>query len=188
MKNFITFIFLCLFSLSALAKGVYQKPSEFVAEAFASAAPAASLYTYSEDDIKALGRIQDRQVSAGRTRYWQQGKRTVWVLNHIGKTKPITAGFIVEDDKILRSKVLIFKETRGWEVRFKYFTDQFIDASIDEQYKLDRRIDNVSGATLSVRAMQKMARIALYLHQPVTDNRASIALSPNNDQAQETTP
>lgn len=188
MQKFITAIFLCLFSLSVLAKGVYQKPSEFVAEAFAGAAPAPQLYNYSDKDLTALSSIQANQASAGRVRYWQQGSRTVWVLNRTGKTKPITAGFIIENGKILRSKVLIFKESRGWEVRFKYFTDQFSTARIDDDYKLDRHIDNISGATLSVRAMQKMARIALYLHQQVADNGASTSPSQNNDQAQEKTP
>ena len=87
MKNFITFIFLCLFSLSALAKGVYQKPSEFVAEAFAGAPPAPQLYNYNDKDLTAISSIQAKQVSAGRMRYWQQGDKTVWVLNRVGKTK-----------------------------------------------------------------------------------------------------
>lgn len=186
MQKFITLIFLCLFSLSALAKGVYQKPSEFVAEAFDQAAPAPQLYNYNADDLKAISSIQANQVSSGRTRYWQQGNTTVWVLSRTGKTKPITAGFIVQNGKILRSKVLIFKESRGWEIRFKYFTQQFTDAVIDEAYKLDRHIDNISGATLSVRAMQKMARIALYLDQQVTDNSGSSPQSQNDEK--ETTP
>jgi Na+-translocating ferredoxin:NAD+ oxidoreductase RnfG subunit len=187
MQKTITLIFLCLFSLSAWAKGVYQKPSQFVAEAFDQAAPAPQLYNYNASDLVAISSIQANQTSSGRTRYWQQDGKTVWVLSRTGKTKPITAGFIIENGKILRSKVLIFKESRGWEVRFKYFTDQFIDAVIKDDYKLDRNIDNISGATLSVRAMQKMARIALYLDQQVADNDDSKPQSQNNEKAQETT-
>ena len=40
--------------------------------------------------------------------------------------------------------------------------------------ELDRTIDGISGATLSTRALTKLARLALYLHQ-----RSAFADAPN---------
>ena len=62
---------------------------------------------------------------------------------------------------------------RGWEVRHSFFTDQFDDASLVKDARLDRTIDNISGATLSVRAVTRLARVALLLDQAVTPEKAA---------------
>ena len=69
---------------------------------------------------------------------------------------------VVSNGKIAKAKVLIFREIRGWEVKYPAFTRQFVGATFDGE-KLDRGIDGVSGATLSVWAMTKIAKIALVL-------------------------
>lgn len=188
MKKILFLLILPLISLSALAKGVYQKPAVFVNKAFDGEPPPVQVYSYGEADLPVVADILARQVKQGRARYWLQDGRSVWVLQHIGKTKPITAGFIVEDNKIVRTKVLVFKETRGWEIRFKYFTEQFINNRIDESHRLTDSVDNVSGATMSVRAMKKMARLALYLHQQVTDNTALTSTEPKHEEEAPATP
>ena len=63
--------------------------------------------------------------------------------------------------------MLVFRESRGWEVRHDFFTDQFKQAQLSDDYHLKQSIDNISGATLSVRAVKKLARIALLLDQTV---------------------
>jgi uncharacterized protein with FMN-binding domain len=85
-------------------------------------------------------------------------------LEEIGKEQPITTGIVVEDGKIDQVKVLVFRESRGFEVRYPFFTDQFRGATLREGLDLDREIDGISGATLSVRALTKLARLALLLH------------------------
>lgn len=57
----------------------------------------------------------------------------------------------------------MFRESRGFEVRYPFFTDQFRGARLREGLDLDREIDGISGATLSVRALTKLARLALLL-------------------------
>jgi Na+-translocating ferredoxin:NAD+ oxidoreductase RnfG subunit len=47
-------------------------------------------------------------------------------------------------------------------VRHPAFTQQFSDAKL-ENNKLDRHIDGITGATLSVRAMTAVVTLALYL-------------------------
>jgi hypothetical protein len=68
---------------------------------------------------------------------------------------------------------LIFRESRGWEVRHAFFTDQFDQATLTRNTELDRTIDNISGATLSVRAVTKLSRIALLLDQAVSSQQES---------------
>ena len=76
----------------------------------------------------------------------------------------------LSDGKILDVKVLIFRESRGWEVKYPFFTDQFKDATLVTGNNLDRKIDGISGATLSVNALTKLGRLALFLHKHV-DNK-----------------
>jgi hypothetical protein len=64
-------------------------------------------------------------------------------------------------------RVLIYRESRGWEVRHAFFTRQFDQAQL-ENGKLDRSIDGITGATLSVEALQRAARLALWLDQQLT--------------------
>ena len=73
---------------------------------------------------------------------------------------------VVSEGKIAKAKVLVFREIRGWEIRYPAFTRQFLGATYDGK-KLSKNIDGVSGATLSVWAMTKIAKIALYLDEYV---------------------
>jgi hypothetical protein len=58
----------------------------------------------------------------------------------------------------------VFRESRGWEVKYPFFTDQFARIGLTGEGELDRQIDGITGATLSVQAMKRMARVALRLH------------------------
>ena len=62
-------------------------------------------------------------------------------------------------------KVLIYRESHGWEVKHEFFTDQFKDIGLKSNNKLDGYIDNISGATMSVDALRNLGRLALYLTQ-----------------------
>ena len=100
-----------------------------------------------------------------RVKYWQKGTKTAWILNEVGKEKPITVGVVIEQSKITQLSVLAFRESRGWEVKHDFFTRQFNDATINDELQLNQTIDGISGATLSVRALTKIAKIALYLER-----------------------
>ena len=91
----------------------------------------------------------------------------MWILEKIGKELPITAGFVISENKVEQFKVLAFRESRGWEIRNDFFTEQFDGAHLTTKNKLDRPIDNITGATMSVNAMKKLSRMALYLHKQV---------------------
>ena len=102
-----------------------------------------------------------------RIRYWQADNQTVWILNEIGKEKPITIGVHIKNDQIAHFKVLTFRESRGDEVRHEFFSQQFIHATLNNDIQLNKHIDGITGATLSVRATTKVARLALWLNTKV---------------------
>lgn len=156
---------------AAWARGVYQEPEEFVREVFAGQAPDPDVLRLSEEAQARIEEILGRKFGAGRVRYWQQQGKTAWILEEIGKERPITVGLVVDKGRLELIKVLIFRESRGSEVRHPFFTDQFKGAVLREDAQLDRAIDGVSGATMSTRALTNLARLALYLHQQATAER-----------------
>lgn len=98
-----------------------------------------------------------------RMRYWAEGERTAWILEEIGKDKPITIGVAINAQQIERVEVLAFRESRGFEIRYPFFTDQFTGLELGTDGRLSDHVDGITGATLSVRAVDRVARLALWL-------------------------
>ncbi len=164
----IVIVFIALIWLGQIsAKGVYQEPDSFISQAFNGATPEPSRVLLKGDVKKQIKEILGHRYKSIRIPYWREGNKTVWILERIGKELPITAGFVITDDKIENFRVLVFRESRGWEIRNDFFTRQFDGGHLVKKNKLDRKIDNITGATLSVNAMKKLSRMALYLHQHV---------------------
>ncbi len=160
----------------ASAAGVYKTTDEFLAEAFPGERPRQEVVWLTGEVGRDLGEALGRRPATLRMRYWRRGTRTAWILDEIGKDKPITTGVVVDGGAIRRIEVLAFRESRGWEIRLPAFTRQFIDVDLTADRQLDRHIDGITGATLSVRAMKKMARAALVLDAHVQRD-ATLALS-----------
>jgi hypothetical protein len=170
MKRLFTLVLLLTFN-TVHAGGVYQTQEDFLAEVFTNETPKPQVLWPDKNLNKKIIEILGHKYKSLRIRYWKKENRTAWVLDEIGKEKPITTGFVISNKKIERVRVLIFRESRGWEVRHTFFTEQFDNASLkkDEGMELDRNIDNISGATLSVRAVTKLARLALLLDEQVNE-------------------
>lgn len=145
------------------ARGVYQTPEAFLAEAFDGNPPKPAVIWLTGEKRKVVTEILQHRPDRLRVRYWARDGRSAWILEEIGKEKPITVGIVIENGRITRIRVLIFRESRGDEVRHAFFTRQFDQAGLAPGHRLDRPIDGISGATLSVRALTKLARVALYL-------------------------
>ena len=58
-------------------------------------------------------------------------------------------------------EVLVYRESRGGEVRRSRFLRQYGGKDADDAIRLNRDIINVAGATLSVRAMNRGVKAAL---------------------------
>lgn len=150
------------------ADTVYQTQDDFLHDAFPTRAqanePKASalwLDKAAQDDIS---KILGHPYPQARLHYWRQGTTNVWILEEIGKEYPITAGFIINGDKIVRAQVLIYRETRGMEIHLPGFLAQFKDNKLAGD-KLTNKVDGIAGATMSVNAMVKMAQVALILNR-----------------------
>jgi len=145
------------------AENIYQTSEEYINTAFSGAPPDTSK-VWIKDELKIkIRKIMGHDLNVLRIRYWSKEGRTVWILAEIGKERPITTGITVFENRIEDLKVLIFRESRGWEVRYPFFTDQFNGLSLQKE-KLSKSIDGISGATLSVNALTRMAKLALMLH------------------------
>ena len=159
-------VLLCV-AAPALADDVYETPAAFLAETFPAGMPEPQLLSLTPAMRSDIARILQHGYNATRVRTWKEGARTAWILEEIGKYKPITVGVVVADGKIETVRVLIYRETHGWEVRHDFFTDQFKGLTLGNDNALSARVDGISGATLSVNALKNVARLALYLDKAV---------------------
>ncbi len=156
---------LFLLPVYCFATNVYQEPDEFIREVFPGETPEVKRLWIKKDLKKSIREIMERDLGVLRLRYWQKAERTAWILDEVGKEKPITTGIVVNGNQIEQLKVLVFRESRGWEVRHPFFTDQFKHLKLDSEKQLNKKIDAISGATLSRNALIKVSRLALFLHE-----------------------
>jgi len=82
------------------------------------------------------------------------------LIDHIiGKSFPITFMTVLNVDGTVRDvEILIYREPRGWEVRFPSFMSQFFGMNADSDF---RSINTITGATLSVNAITKGVKKAV---------------------------
>lgn len=159
----ILLVLLCLPGASVAGVTIYQKPSAFLAAAFGGAVPATKAVRLGPSHQAQIRRMLGHDYRPSTVRYWRQGSTMAVILEEIGKVEPITTGFVVKGGRIDRVKVLIYRESHGMEVARTSFTKQFRSAELKSGGRLSRRVDGISGATLSVRAVTGLARVALYL-------------------------
>jgi hypothetical protein len=147
--------------------GRYMTTAEFLESSFPEGAPGPSTLWVKGDLRQSIETILGHPFGALRLRYWHAGEKSAWVLEEVGKELPITIGVSVAAGEIRDVRILEFRESRGWEVRYPFFTEQFLNARLRADGRLDRDIDSISGATLSVGAVTRIARIALVLHDTI---------------------
>lgn len=143
------------------ADKIYEKPSSFLTRTLGSI-PKTQILELDRTQKNELKKIFRHSYKEKKVRFWQSAGKTAFIVDEIGKTKPITTGVIVRNGKIVEIKVLVYRESHGWEVSKPFFTKQFVGATFSDR-KLDQRIDGIVGATLSVNAMKKVGAAALYL-------------------------
>lgn len=148
-------------SACSFADTVYQTREDFLREEFGTPPPARVIWldNAAQDKLKA---VLGHAYGQARLRYWRADGKTAWILDEIGKEYPITAAFVVKNAALERARVLVYRETRGMEVRYPSFLQQFAGSGL-QGGRLTKSIDGISGATLSVHSMERMARAALVL-------------------------
>lgn len=171
---------LLLMSASVLARddvGQYQTRSEFLIESFGHEDPASAVVWINDELRKATTAVLGHAPAMLRIRYWYEGARTAWIIDEIGKEQNITFGVVVEDGEVRFLRVLQFRESRGWEIRYPFFTRQFSKLRLTDTGTLSHGIDGISGATLSVKAATRSANFALVLDE-YTRNNGSVTAAP----------
>ena len=157
-----------LMPVTAMAE-TYLTSEQFIQAAFGSVtlktAPTVETLWLTKDVAMQTENILGHSPKQVRLKFWKAGLQTAWILDEIGKEEPITVGFVVENGKILQVSILAYRESRGGEVRHANFLKQYQGAGLQQDTQLNKTIDGISGATLSVRAVGRMARLALYFDQ-----------------------
>ncbi|MBB5186379.1 hypothetical protein HNQ57_000640 [Zhongshania antarctica] len=142
----------------------FQTPDVFLAEMFNNQVPAPTVLNLDAKAQSEIRAVFNRPFPSQRVRYWKDANKTVWVFDDIGKEGyvPTTSGFAVSNGAIETARVLIYRESRGEQVAEPSFLNQLKGAKASGNM-LSNKVDNITGATLSVQMMERMARTALTL-------------------------
>lgn len=142
----------------------FQTPEAFLAEVFSGSPPEPSVLSIGSAEQARISPVFGRAFPQSRLRYWAKDGKTVWIFDDIGKEGyvPTTCGFVVQDGVLDHLRVLIYRESRGEQVGEPSFLQQLIGARANGA-DVDKAVDNISGATLSVLMMKRMARTAIEL-------------------------
>jgi Na+-translocating ferredoxin:NAD+ oxidoreductase RnfG subunit len=79
--------------------------------------------------------------------------------NEIGRSYPITFMVVLNTDGTVKDvEIMVYREPHGWEVRYESFMSQFFGRGASDPFN---DINNITGATLSVRSMTKGVKKAV---------------------------
>ncbi len=161
--KFFLFLLVIFISIKANSKEIYQTPNYFLQEIFLGNVPKQKVIWLDKSQKEQIKKGINQKYLVTRIKYWKKKEKIIFILEDIGKSKPITTAFILENNVLEKVKILIYRESYGWEVKYPFFTDQFKEVFLQSNGKLSKRINNISGATLSSNALIRMAKLALYL-------------------------
>ena len=145
----------------------YQTNDAFLQQAFGTQRPQWKMLHLNAALKKQVAEILGHPYPGMRIRYWYQQERSAWIIDEVGKDLPITIGVVVDAAGIRQLSILVYREERGGVVHEDFFTRQFHRLQLTADDRLSRKIDGVTGATLSVHAVERTARLALVLHRLV---------------------
>lgn len=158
---------LCASPFAFAAETVYLAPADFLAQSLPGCRQQA---LWLKGELKSeIESLLERPYSGARVRYCAADGKTAWILDEIGKTEPITSGIVVDHGQVEQVRVLVFRESRGGEVHREAFTRQYEQASLEDDRRLDRNIDGITGATMSVSAVNRQVKLALLLDEKVRE-------------------
>ena len=99
--------------------------------------------------------------------------------DEIGKYQPITFMVgVTPDFRVQDAAVLVYRETRGAEVRHSRFLRQYRNKTSRDPIRINRDIVNITGATLSVRALNFGVRKLVTATEYLYGDRAALPGGP----------
>jgi len=146
----------------AVEPGATNRAAALAADWLGRASPASTLEIRGPL-ARRVDELLGRSYPHATATYWREGARSAWLLSLPGKWGPVTAVFLVDDGRLCRVEILHHREQRGRAVRNPGFLRQFEGAALRPDLRMDRRIEGLSGATISTDAVRNMARLALLL-------------------------
>ena len=108
---------------------------------------------------EAIGKILGEEYKKRRLTYYfglndgGQPSSAMIIGNEIGRSYPITFMVVINPDGTVKDvEIMVYREPHGWEVRFESFLSQFFGRDAGSPFD---DINNITGATLSVRSMTR---------------------------------
>lgn len=168
-KFFLILLFANLLAASRLlAQTTYLTPQDALKLAFKSSATVVlEKHSLTREQIGNAERLmgskierKDWNIYVGKSAEKIDGYA---IIDHeIGRMEPITfMSLITPEGRIGAIEILVYRESQGSEVSEKRFLDRFQGKSLSDPLRPQNDIPNISGATLSVRAVTTGARRAL---------------------------
>ncbi len=139
-------------------------------EAFAVAFPGADQIKkekkwLTDTQREAIGKILGEEYKERRLTYYfglnEEGQPigAMVIGNEIGRSYPITFMVVINPDGTVKDvEIMVYREPHGWEVRFESFLSQFFGRDAGDPFD---NINNITGATLSVRSMTRGVKKAV---------------------------
>lgn len=139
-------------------------------EAFALAFPGAEKIKkekkwLTDTQREAIGKILGKEYQERRVTYYfglneeSQPIGAMVIGNEIGRSYPITFMVVINPDGTVKDvEIMVYRESHGWEVRFESFLSQFFGRDAGDRFD---NINNITGATLSVRSMTRGVKKAV---------------------------
>ncbi len=147
-------------SVEEALKEVFPRSEQYITETVRLSAPA------QEQAKRVLGRRDLETAYEVVLCYDAAGKFSGYavITEELGKYQPIT--FIVgvkPDFSVEKAAVMVYRESRGGEVRTPRFLYQYRGKTYEDPIRINRDIINISGATISVRALNAGVKKVLYV-------------------------
>jgi len=95
--------------------------------------------------------------------YYTTATSRVWTIMTRGRHGIVTSQFEIGDGAIRNIRVLSSKEQRGRQIKSQRFLRQFEGVSLSARNALNKRVDGITGATISSKAVNDAALLALKL-------------------------
>ena len=123
----------------------------------------------SEAQRRAIERRSDVNVRNAEQRVWRVSGGGYFILDEVlGKHEFITyAVGLNADGSVKQIEILEYRETYGYEIRDPRWRAQFAGRTSADPLKLERDIQNISGATLSCRHIADGVKRLLALYELV---------------------
>ena len=148
---------------------------DFLQQVFADQQPQPGLLPLRGELRERVTKVLGHPYRGMRLRYWHSDEISAWIIDEKSKDMPMTLAVAVGPAGITHLNVLVYREPRGGEVHQAFFRQQFVGITLQDDLSLSREVDGITGATLSVDAVSRVAAMALLLHQHVIASQAEPA-------------